>query len=77
MASKKNKKDKWFTSVRGSYLPRSSAGWLTYIPYFTFLLFSFILVWELNINQVVKVYLVLIQWAFAGLFMTWIAKTKS
>jgi hypothetical protein len=77
MATKKLKKDKWFISTRGSYLPNSNKGWLTYIPYFVYLLFSFILVWEVSAAEVVKVYLILVQWAFAGLFMTWLAKNKS
>ena len=29
----RNNKKKWFIAVRGSYLPSSRQGWLTYIPF--------------------------------------------
>jgi hypothetical protein len=77
MKSKKKSKSKWFIPVRGSYLPSSGEGWFTYIPYFSYLLFSFILAWEIDVSRVVKVYLTLVQWAFAFMFMTWLARTKS
>ena len=31
--SKKSKGYPWFVKVRGSYLPRTREGWLTYIPF--------------------------------------------
>lgn len=77
MASKKTKKVKWFVSVRGSYLPSSSQGWLLYIPYLAFLAFSYILAWKLNISVVVQIYLVAVQWGFALFFMTWVARRHS
>lgn len=33
MKKTRKKNGKWFIKVRGSYLPNSPAGWLTYIPY--------------------------------------------
>jgi hypothetical protein len=77
MATKKSKKSKWFIAVRGSYLPANKQGWLTYIPYLSFLFFSFILAWDINVHRVVKAYLVVVQWAFAALLMTVVARKHS
>lgn len=71
------KKAKWFIKVRGSYLPNSSQAWYLYIPYVSYLTFSFILAWDLDVSRVVRVYLVIVQWAFAAMFMTWIAHKHS
>ncbi len=77
MASKKVKRNKWFIKVRGSYLPSTSQGWLLYIPYLSFLAFSFILAYELVIPVVVSIYLIVVQWAFAYYFMTSVARKHS
>jgi hypothetical protein len=80
MATKKSKKKnntQWFISVRGSYLPNNHYGWLSYLPYTTFLLISLIFTWRLNASEIIRIYLVVIQWAFAFLFMTLLAKNRS
>ncbi len=77
MATKKINKNKWFKPIRGSYLPASSQGWLTYIPFISYLAFSFILAWEVNVTLAVKIYLIATQWLLAGLFMSWVARNRS
>ncbi len=37
----KARKGAWFVKVRGSYLPASGKGWLTYIPYIFFIIVGF------------------------------------
>ena len=37
----KARKGAWFVKVRGSYLPASWQGWLTYIPYIFLVLIGF------------------------------------
>ena len=75
----KNKKTKkrWFRPVRGSYLPDATEGWLSYIPFVFYLLASFFVTKDLKLSLLVRIYLIAVQWAFAGLFMTWIAKHNS
>ena len=77
MAAKKKSKDKWFKSVRGSYLPVNSRGWLTYLPFIAYLIATFFGTRSLSVAVIIKVYLVAVQWAFATVVMTWIAKQKS
>jgi hypothetical protein len=77
MAKSKKSKNKWFKSIRGSYLPISSKGWLTYLPFIAYLIVSFYLTWKLNAAVFARVYLVAVQWLLAGILMTLIAKQKS
>ena len=77
MAKKKSKKNVWFTKVRGSYLPASVNGWLTYIPFAGYLVATAILTWRIDAADSTRIYLIVVQWAFAGLFMTLLAMTKS
>lgn len=37
----KARKGAWFVEVRGSYIPASRKGWLTYIPYIFFIIVGF------------------------------------
>ena len=74
---KTNSKDKWFKPVRGSYLPNNTAGWLTYIPFVGYLLVSDIFTGKLDIQEWKKLYFIAVQWLFAALVMTMLAKRKS
>jgi membrane-anchored protein YejM (alkaline phosphatase superfamily) len=77
MKSKRKSKNNWFIPIRGSYLPASGWGWLSYIPFTGYLVSTFLLTYNLNIALAMRVYFVVIQWSFAGLIMTWLAKHKS
>ena len=73
----KAKKGAWFVPVRGSYLPASPAGWLTYLPFVTYLVFTLVVgvhdtsTWSLAVLFVVP------NWIAATAVMTWIAARKS
>ncbi len=73
--SKHNKA--WFIKVRGSYLPNSWQGWLTYIPFTGFLLTVLVaaLRHEHSVSDVF--YAIFPQWVAAAVVMTWLAMHKS
>ncbi len=71
------KKNKWFTKVRGSYIPRSWQGWLLYIPFILFLL-TVLQAAALTQDSVSDMfYMIFPQFVCAAVVMTWIAKNKS
>ena len=67
----------WFHKVRGSYLPGSWQGWLTYIPFTAFLIWT--LMWAIDTEtSVAKVlFMVFPMWIAAAVVMTWLAASKS
>jgi hypothetical protein len=73
----KLKKGAWFYRVRGSYLPATWQGWLTYIPFVGFLVWT--LSWGINSNKTVAEAALLIfpSWIASAAAMTWLAKQKS
>ena len=68
---------KWFKRIRGSYLPISWEGWLTYIPFAAFLIGSIVIVSTGDNRIVYIIYTLLPQWVAAAVIMTWIASHKS
>ena len=75
--SRKNKKSKWFTPVRGSYLPNNWLGWLTYLPFTAYLLFTFYFGWHDTTSHQQAVLFIVPNWVAATVVMTWIAKRTS
>lgn len=73
----KKKQNAWFIKVRGSYLPHSSAGWLTYIPFVGFLVASLVITVNNVASLPLAVLLVFPQWVAAAVVMTWIAARRS
>jgi hypothetical protein len=73
----KIRKGAWFVRLRGSYLPVSWQGWLTYIPFVAYLAFSLIVAWRYSGNNLKIVILTVPNWVAAAVVMTWIAKRKS
>jgi len=73
----KLKKGAWFYKVRGSYLPATWQGWLTYIPYFGFLLTVLIAAVRTQDSVSDMFYMVFPQWVAAAVVMTWVAARKS
>lgn len=71
------KKGAWFVRVRGSYIPCSLAGWLTYIPYVAYILG----VWWYATNQqwdfLLGLFVIAPNWIAALVVMTYIASRKS
>lgn len=71
------KKNRWFIKVRGSYLPGSWQGWLTYIPFLAFLVISLVATIHSQATLTMAVLLVFPQWVAAAVVMTWLAARKS
>ncbi|MCA9344865.1 hypothetical protein KC946_03435 [Candidatus Saccharibacteria bacterium] len=67
----------WFTPVRGSYLPVRPAGWLTYIPFLWYLLFTLILGIQKAASLISAVLFIGVNWIVATTIMTYIAKKNS
>jgi hypothetical protein len=75
MANKKNKKG--FIAVRGSYLPDSWQGWLTYIPFGAYLVCSPVLAINNTDTITIAALFIAPNWVAAAVVMTWIAKRTS
>lgn len=73
----KLKKGAWFYSVRGSYLPGSWQGWLTYVPFVAFLGLSVAHAAHGQHTFWDVVFAVIPEWVAAAVAMTWIARAKS
>jgi hypothetical protein len=77
-----NKKGKarqaaWFKPVRGSYLPVRAAGWLTYIPFVSYLAFSFTVGILKTSSVLIAILFIIPNWVAAGAVLTYIAAKKS
>jgi branched-subunit amino acid transport protein len=75
--AKKSKKLKWFIPVRGSYLPNSWQGWLTYIPFTAYLFFALIYGCRDTSSTTQAILFIAPNWIAAAGVMTWIAKRTS
>jgi hypothetical protein len=75
--SKKSKSSSWFISVRGSYLPNSWEGALTYIPFIGYIVFITLEILNHNGTFKYKTLLIVSQWIFTAMVMTWFAKNHS
>ncbi len=80
MTTKKSKTrtphNAWFKRLRGSYIPVHWKGWLTYIPYVTYLYLTYALL--VQNRSVLETILFLVPYWVAGVIvMHWVAKLKS
>jgi hypothetical protein len=73
----KHKKGAWFVPLRGSYIPISWQGWLTYIPFMGYLVYSLVVGHQYTGNDLKTVLWVVPNWVAAAVVMTWLAKSKS
>ncbi len=73
----KIKKGAWFVAVRGSYIPVSSQGWLTYIPFVAYLVYSLIVAFAYTGNNWKAVLWIVPNWVAAAVVMTYVAKRTS
>jgi len=71
------RKGAWFGRVRGSYIPVSGKGWLTYIPYVAYLIYSIVVAFQYTGNTYKAVLWIVPNFVAAGIIMTWLAKLKS
>lgn len=76
-ANRKSKNDTWFIKTRGSYLPVSLMGWLTYVPFILFLAFSLWAVQQHTNNILGGLFDVIPYWVSAAVIMHWIGSLKS
>lgn len=75
MVRKKSKK--WFIKVRGSYLPNSWQGRLTYIPFLGFLIAVMVIAARGDYSISEMFFIIFPQWVAAAVVMTWVASQKS
>jgi hypothetical protein len=74
---RKAKSGTWFMAVRGSYIPSSSAGWWTYVPYVAYLLFALIVGLKDTSSTALAILFIVPNWVAASVVMTYIASRKS
>jgi hypothetical protein len=75
--AKKTKKQRWFIPVRGSYLPSNWKGWLTYLPFTAYLVFTMIYGWRTAGTAAEAVLFIVPNWIAAAVMMTWLARRTS
>lgn len=75
--AKNSNKPKLYKSIRGSYIPITWVGWLTYLPFIGYLLFSLKVVSDQSASLSLKIISVFVQWVVATLVMTVIARSLS
>jgi hypothetical protein len=74
--SKKHQKP-WFKPVRGSYLPNSWQGWLTYIPFIYWLAVTFVVI-DRHTHSVGETIIGIVPfWVSGVVVMHWVAKATS
>ena len=73
----KAKPGAWFVPLRGSYLPVSPAGWLTYIPFVAYLFLTLKVGLIHTSSAAAAVLFIVSTWALALAVMTYIAAKKS
>lgn len=76
-AKLKTKKGAWFVSLRGSYIPCSWQGWLSYIPFTAYLVFAVVMGWQETDNPAKAILFIVPNWVAAVAVMTWLAKRTS
>lgn len=74
---RKAKPGAWFVPIRGSYLPISSAGWWTYVPFVTYLIFSVVIGISQTSSKALAVLYIVPNWIAAAAVITYIAARKS
>jgi len=71
------KKQKWFTKVRGSYIPCSWQGWMLYIPFITYLIAVLVYATNNSHTAINALLIMFPQFVCSAIVMTWIASQKS
>jgi hypothetical protein len=71
------RKGVWFAQLRGSYIPISWQGWITYIPFVGYLVYSLVVALAYTGNDWKAVLWVVPNWVAAAVIMSWVARLKS
>jgi hypothetical protein len=67
----------WYIKKRGSYLPNSWQGWLSYVPYIAYIVGVLVYV-EVNKDSFwLAVFTTIPNWITASVVMTWLARRRS
>ena len=74
---KQSNDQNWFRKVRGSYLPSSPIGALTYIPYIVYLVGVLVFVLYNKYSFWAAVFTIIPNWVAAVVILNWIADKKS
>lgn len=74
---KKKQKNTWFVAVRGSYLPNSKQGWLTYIPYIGYCLLVPYIAFTEGDSIAYQLFVTISNWLLATFVLTVIAQRNS
>jgi hypothetical protein len=70
-------KQVWYIKKRGSYLPSSWQGWLSYVPYVAYIVGVLVYV-EVNKDSFwLAVFTTIPNWIAASAVMTWLARQRS
>lgn len=77
MAKNSRRKIVWFTPVRGSYLPRSWQGWLLYVPFTGYLIFTLVYGIAGTSSWPKAILFIVPNWIAIAAVMTWIAARTS
>lgn len=80
MLSKKLPKPRagaWFVPLRGSYLPATWQGWLTYIPYLFYLFFTLVYINSVSSTLLNTAIQTIPFWVSGAVVMQWLAGKKS
>jgi len=77
MVKNKKRPKPWFKKIRGSYLPCSWQGWLCYIPFVGYLMFTMVVAFGAEQPLTAILYGVFPGWVAAAVAMTWLASVKS
>lgn len=78
LKTRQNKqRNAWFVRVRGSYLPAGWQGWLTYIPYAAYLIFSIVVAFAYTGTTPKAILWIVPNAVAAAVIMTWLAQLKS
>lgn len=67
----------WFKKVRGSYLPYSAAGKLTYIPYLAYTIGVMVFVMHQDYSFWLSLFILIPNWVAAAAVMNWVAARTS
>ncbi len=73
----KKKQNVWFKKIRGSYLPASTTGWLTYVPFIAYLCFAYTIGVKDTGSAALAILFIIPNWVAAVAVMTFIAARKS
>ena len=73
----KTKPNAWFIPVRGSYLPNSFAGWITYIPYIAYIIATYIIAINETESLGLAILYIVPNQVTATVVLTYVASKKS